>query len=68
MAIYKVQQRAEIWYETEVEADSLEQARDKAWADDVLQGWEQLPDTTGFQDHFYIKNTEEDGDDWEEYR
>jgi hypothetical protein len=68
MAIYKVQQRAEIWYETEVEADSPEQARDKAWADDVLQGWEQLPDTTEFQDEFYIKNEEDDTDDWEEFK
>jgi len=68
MAIYKVQQRAEIWYETEVEADTLEQARDKAWANEVEEGWEQLPETLEFQDDFYIKNTEEDGDDWEEFK
>lgn len=66
MAVYKVQQRAEIWYETEVEADSPEQARDKAWQNEVVGGWEQLPDTVEFQDEFYIKT--EDDEDWQEIK
>jgi len=65
MATYIVQQRAEMWYQTEVEAETLEEARDKAWANDVNDGWEQLPDTVEFQDDFYIKN--EDDEDWEEF-
>ena len=65
MATYIVQQRAEIWYQTEVEANSPEEARDKAWENDVNDGWEQLPDTVSFEDEFYIK--EEDDEDWEEF-
>ena len=68
MATYIVQQRAEIWYQTEVEAETLEEARDKAWANDVNDGWEQLLDTVEFQDEFYIRNEEEDTDDWEEFK
>jgi hypothetical protein len=68
MAIYKIQQKAEIWFETEVEADSPEQARDKAWANEVLEGWDRLPDTTEFQDEFYILNTEDGTDDWQELK
>jgi|688.fasta_scaffold1294722_2 hypothetical protein len=66
MATYIVQQRAEIWYQTEVEAETLEEARDKAWANDVNDGWEQLLDTVEFQDEFYIKT--EDDEDWEEFK
>ena len=66
MAVYKVQQRADIWYETEVEAESLEQARDKAWQNEVVSGWEQLLDTVEFQDEFYIKT--EDDEDWQEVK
>jgi hypothetical protein len=68
MAVYKVQQKAEVWFETEVEANSPQEARDKAWANEVIDGWDRLPDTTEFQDEFYIKNEEEDTDDWEEFK
>ena len=67
MSIYKVQQRAEIWYETEVEANSPEEARDKAWANEVISGWEELGDTVSFEDEFYIKIDGEESD-WEEYK
>ena len=53
MPRYIVQQRAEIWYQTEVEASSPEEAKQKAWENDVIGGWEQLPDTVMFQDEFW---------------
>ncbi len=68
MAIYIVQQKAEVWFQTEVEAESPQEARDKAWANDVLEGWDRLPDTTEFQDEFYIRNEDDDTDDWEEFK
>jgi hypothetical protein len=68
MAVYKVQQRADIWFETEVEANSPEEARDKAWQNEVVSGWEQLPDTVEFQDEFYILDTEDGTDDWQEVK
>jgi hypothetical protein len=60
MAKYKVQQRAEIWYETFVEATSPEEAQQKAWENDVLDGWEQLPETVVFQDEFWTEEQKED--------
>jgi len=65
MTTYKVQQMAEIWYETEVEADSVDEAIDKAQASG---DWEQLLDTTEFQDKFYTLNEDEEDGDWEEYK
>lgn len=55
MAVYIVQQRAEVWYEVEVEATSLEEAQQKAWENDVISGWEQLPETVEFQDEFWVE-------------
>jgi len=68
MATYKVQQMAEIWYQTEVEADSVEEAIRKTWENDVIDGWEQLPDTTEFHDKFYTLNEDDEDGDWEEYK
>jgi hypothetical protein len=65
MATYKVQQMAEIWYQTEVEADSVEEAIDKA---QESGDWEQLLDTTEFTDNFYTLNEDEEDGDWEEYK
>jgi len=68
MATYKVQQMAEIWYETEVEADSPDEAIDKA---QESGDWEQLYDTTEFQDKFYYLDLDQDdseGYDWIEYK
>ena len=49
---YRIQQKATIWYETTVEADSPEQAVEK-----VRQGetddWEQVLDTTVMLDEFW---------------
>jgi hypothetical protein len=59
MSVYTIHQRAEIWFEVKVEADSPEEARQKAWHNDVLDGWEQLPDSLIFQDEFDIMNVEE---------
>lgn len=55
MAIYIVQQRAEIWYQAEVEADSPEEAQRKACENDVLDGWEQLSETLSFEDDFEVE-------------
>lgn len=55
MAVYIVQQRAEVWYEVEVEATSPEEAQEKAWENDVISGWEQLPETVYFQDEFWVE-------------
>lgn len=59
MTRYIVQQRAEIWYEVEVEATSPEDAKQKAWENDVIDGWEQLLDTVEFQDEFYVEEADE---------
>lgn len=65
MATYKVQQMAEIWYQTEVEANSVEEAIDKA---QESGDWEQLWDTTEFCDKFYTLNEDEEDGEWEEYK
>lgn len=59
MTRYIVQQRAEIWYEVEVEATSPEDAKQKAWENDVIDGWEQLLETVEFQDEFYVEEADE---------
>jgi hypothetical protein len=56
---YIVQQRAEIWYEVEVEATSPEEAKQKAWENDFIGGWEQLPETVYFQDEFDVQEADE---------
>lgn len=67
MATYKVQQMAEIWYETEIEAESQAEAIQKAYEDSDLD-WSSKYDTLEFQDRFYTLNTNEAEADWEEYK
>lgn len=55
MPTYYVLQRAEIWYQAEVEASSPEEAQQKACENDVIDGWEQLLETVIFEDDFEVE-------------
>jgi hypothetical protein len=59
---YRVQQKATIWYETTVQADSPEQAIDKIRDPETNLdlGWEQVLDTTEFQDEFWWQDENEE--------
>ncbi len=60
---FRIQQRAEIWYETTIEAETFEEAVKKSYEDYDLD-WESLPDTTEFRDHFW--GQDEDGKIYEQ--
>lgn len=49
---YRIQQKATIWYETTVEADSPEQAIEKVQKGET-DDWEQVLDTTVMLDEFW---------------
>jgi len=59
---YRVQQKATIWYETTIQADSPEQAieiaRDPKTNIDL--DWWQVLDTTEFQDEFWWQDQNKD--------
>ena len=59
---YRVQQKATIWYETTIQADTPEQAIDKIRDPETNLdlGWEQVLDTTEFQDEFWWQDENED--------
>lgn len=58
---YRVQQKATIWYETWITADSPEEAVQviQDGADPTIE-WEQVLDTTEFQDEFWWQDENED--------
>jgi hypothetical protein len=58
---YRVQQKATIWYETTVIADSPEEAIQviQDGADPTIE-WDQVLDTTEFQDEFWWQDENED--------
>lgn len=57
MARWQIEQRAECWYRIEVEADSFEDAINKA---NEAKSWEFefLPDSVEFTDNYWGENTE----------
>jgi hypothetical protein len=62
---YRIQQKATIWYETRVEADTPEQAIDKIRDPETTNDfdWWQVLDTTDFQDEFWWQDeNEEEGE------
>ncbi|CAB4137503.1 hypothetical protein UFOVP325_44 [uncultured Caudovirales phage] len=62
MATYKVQQKATIWYQTEVEASSAVEAIQMV-AEGAGEDWEQLLETADFQQEFWTEETgETDGE------
>jgi hypothetical protein len=69
MAKYRVQQKATIWYETNIEADTPEEAVRKIQEDSTLDlDWWQVIDTTEFQATFWLQDEDEnetniDGDE-----
>jgi hypothetical protein len=58
---YRVQQKATIWYETRVIADSPEEAIQviQDGADPTIE-WDQVLDTTEFQDEFWWQDENEE--------
>jgi len=58
---YRVQQKATIWYETTIQADSPEQAIDKIRDPETNLDldWWQVLDTTEFQDEFWWQDQNE---------
>ena len=60
---FRIQQRAEIWYETTIEADTFEQAVEQAYENCDLD-WTSLPETVQFRDHFW--GQDEDGKTYEQ--
>lgn len=68
MAIYKVQQKATVWYETEVEATNIDEAINLAQEGLEPLDWVRLDETQEWEDEFYyIDTANEDPTDWEEY-
>ena len=68
MAVFKVQQKATVWYQTDIEADTIEEAINIANGGDYLD-WDRLDETQEWEDEFwYIDTANEDETDWEEYR
>ena len=55
MATFTVRQMAEIWYETEVEADTPAEAIAIAAKGEQDLEWEQLLDSTEFTDKFEVE-------------
>jgi hypothetical protein len=53
---YTVQQKATIWYETEVEANSPEEAIRKV-AEDGGENWEQVLESVEFEQEFWTEET-----------
>jgi hypothetical protein len=60
---FKIQQKAEIWYETTIEAETFEEAVIKAYEDSDLD-WSSQPETVQFRDHFW--GQDEDGKIYEQ--
>jgi len=60
---YRIQQKATIWYETSVEADSPEDAVKKVQEGSIDLDWWQVDDSTDFQDEFWWED--EDGEEGE---
>lgn len=54
MAIWTVEQKAEVWYQTQVEADTLEQALLKA--DESGDWWRNEKYDTEFTDNYWLEN------------
>jgi hypothetical protein len=57
MATYKVQQKATIWYQTEVEASSAVEAIQLLAEQGYGDYWVQLDDTTEFLPEFWTEDT-----------
>ena len=55
MATFTVRQMAEIWYETEVEADTPAEAISIAAKGEQDLEWWQIPDSTEFTDKFEVE-------------
>lgn len=60
---FKIQQRAEIWYETEIEADTFEDAVKQAYENYNLD-WSSVLGSVEFRDHFW--GQDEDGKTYEQ--
>jgi hypothetical protein len=58
---FRIQQRADIWYETTIEADTFEEAVIKAYEDYNLD-WSSLPESVEFRDEFW--GEDEDGNEY----
>lgn len=58
---FRIQQRAEIWYEATIEADTFEEAVIKAIEDCDLD-WSSLPGSVEFRDEFW--GQDEDGNEY----
>jgi hypothetical protein len=56
MGTYKVQQKATIWYQTEVEAESAVEAI-RMVAEGIGDYWEMLDNTTDFLPEFWTEET-----------
>ena len=56
MAIWKVQQKIEMWKETEIEADTYEEAIEKSW--DGGRDWEILTLDWVDTEEFWLENQE----------
>lgn len=56
MATWKVQQKMEVWKETFIEAETYEEAIDKAW--DTKRDWEVLDGVHYLLDDFWLENQE----------
>lgn len=54
---FKVQQKAEVWYETTIEANSAEEAIQKVAEGYTDGGWEALLDAVQFEDEFWTEET-----------
>lgn len=61
---YRVQQKAIVWYETTVEADSPEQAVELIQEGSIDLDWESQIDYVDFQDYYWWQNpeTKEEGE------
>lgn len=57
MPEYRVQQKATIWYQVDIEANSPIEAIELAREGEIQDGWEQVWDSTEFQDEFYTEET-----------
>ena len=60
---YRIQQKATIWYETSVKADSPEDAVKKVQEGSIDLDWWQVNDSTDFQEEFWWED--EDGEEGE---
>jgi hypothetical protein len=52
---YRIQQKATVWYETIVQADTEEEALKQAESNDNDYHWEMLLDTVVFEEEYEIE-------------